>query len=117
MAGKKGEKQKTYRFNVDVSEPVKDDIVVTNEFVDFLKTNIKVENKKGELGDLITVTSKGTMVTVNATIPFSKRYLKYLTKKYLKKIEILDYLKVNAVNKSTYKVKYVKIDRDEENQE
>lgn len=102
---------------MDLTDPVKDDIVVTKEFVDFLKSNIKVNNKKGELGDVITVTSKGNLVTVNSNIPFSKRYLKYLTKKYLKKAEILDYLKVNATDKSTYKVKYVKIDRNEEDEE
>jgi len=87
------------------------------EFVDFLKANIKVNNKKGELGDVITVTSKGNLVTVTSAIPFSKRYLKYLTKKYLKQAEILDYLKVNATKKDTYKVKYVKIDRNEEEEE
>ena len=57
------------------------------------------------------------MATVTSTIPFSKRYLKYLTKKYLKQAEILDYLKVNATNKSTYKVKYVKIDRNEDDEQ
>ena len=117
MVTKKGKKQDSFKFNVDLTDPVKDNIVVTKEFVDFLKDNIKVNNKKGELGDVITVTSKGNMVTVNSTIPFSKRYLKYLTKKYLKSAEILDYLKVNAVSKETYKVKYVKIDRNEEEEE
>ena len=100
-----------------MTDPVKDDIVVTKEFVDFLKANIKVNNKKGELGDAITVTSKGNLATVTSNIPFSKRYLKYLTKKYLKKAEILDYLKVNATKKDTYKVKYVKIDRNDDDEE
>ena len=117
MTQKKENQQKTLKFNVDLTDPVKDNIVVTKEFVDFLKANIKVNNKKGELGDVITVTSKGNMATVTSTIPFSKRYLKYLTKKYLKQAEILDYLKVNATNKSTYKVKYVKIDRNEDDEQ
>ena len=114
---KKSQKQKTLRFHVDLSVPVKDNIVVTKELIEFLKANIKVDNKKGELGDVITVTSKGNTATVSSMIPFSKRYLKYLTKKYLKQAEILDYLKVNATSKTTYKVKYVKIDRNEEEEE
>ena len=117
MVTKKAEKSKTLKFHVDLTDPVKDNIVVTKEFVDFLKANIKVNNKKGELGDVITVTSKGSTATVTSTIPFSKRYLKYLTKKYLKQAEILDYLKVNATKKNTYKVKYVKIDRNEDEEE
>ena len=117
MAGKKTTEQKTLKFHMDLSVPVKDDILEVKEYVDFLKSNIKVNQKKGELGESIVVSSKKDVVTVTSTIPFSKRYLKYLTKKYLKKVEILDYLKINATNKNTYKVKYVKIDRDEENQE
>ena len=117
MVTKKGKKEDSLKFHVDLTDPVKDSIVVTKEFVDFLKANIKVNNKKGELGDVITVTSKGNLVTVTSAIPFSKRYLKYLTKKYLKQAEILDYLKVNATKKDTYKVKYVKIDRNEEEEE
>ena len=113
----KKQTEQTLKFKVDLQDPVKDEILIMKEYVDFLKSNIKVNNKKGELGDSITVTSKGHVATVTSTIPFSKRYLKYLTKKYLKKVEINDYLKVNATDKSTYKVKYLKLDRQEEDEE
>lgn len=42
------------------------------------------------------------MVTVRPT--FSKRYLKYLTKKYLKKQQLRDYLRVMSRDKAVYKV-------------
>ena len=114
---KKQSTEKTLKFRVDLQEPVKDEILIMKEYVDFLKSNIKVNNKKGELGDAITVTSKGHVAIVTSTIPFSKRYLKYLTKKYLKKVEINEYLKVNATDKATYKVLYLKLDRNDEDEE
>ena len=43
--------------------------------------------------------------------------MKYLLKKYLKKNEILEYLKVIATDKMTYKIKYIKIDDGEEEEE
>jgi len=38
------------------------------------------------LGDNVKVTRDKTKITVTSEIPMSKRYLKYLTKKYLKKV-------------------------------
>jgi large subunit ribosomal protein L22e len=35
-------------------------------------------------------------------IPFSKRYLKYLTKKYVEKEDLKEFLRVIAINKNTY---------------
>jgi large subunit ribosomal protein L22e len=49
---------------------------------------------------------------VNAELPFSKRYLKYLTKKYLKKHQLRDFLNVIATSKGTYELKYFKINND-----
>ena len=49
--------------------------------------------------------------------PFSKRYLKYLTKKYLKKQQLRDWMRVVAVNKVTYEIKYFDINQDEEEED
>ena len=51
----------------------------------FLQDRIKVSGKTGNLGDMVTVSRDKAKVTVASDIPFSKRYLKYLSKKYLKK--------------------------------
>lgn len=48
------------------------------------------------------------------------RYLKYLTKKYLKKNNLRDWLRVVAANKESYELRYFQInneeDEDEENE-
>lgn len=53
-------------------------------------------------------------ITVTAQAPFSKRYLKYLTKKYLKKQQLRDYLHVIASTKNTYELRYFSIVNDQQ---
>lgn len=45
------------------------------------------------------------------------RYLKYLTKKYLKKNNLRDWLRVVASDKETYELRYFQISQDEEESE
>ena len=51
----------------------------------FLLDRIKVGGKVGNLGDLVSVSRDKAKVMVTSETAFSKRYLKYLSKKYLKK--------------------------------
>jgi large subunit ribosomal protein L22e len=44
----------------------------------------------------------------------SKRYLKYLTKKYLKKQQLRDFLRVIAHKKDSYELRYFNMTQDEE---
>ena len=46
---------------------------------------------------------------VNANIAFSKRYLKYLTKKFLKKSQLKDFMHVIANSESAYEIRYYKV--------
>lgn len=75
-------------------------------FEKFLKESIKIDKKTGNLGDSVSVTSEKTKIVLVAELPFSKRYLKYLTKKYLKKHQLRDYLRVVATNKQSYEMRY-----------
>lgn len=45
------------------------------------------------------------------------RYLKYLTKKYLKKNNLRDWLRVVANTKESYELRYFQINQDEEEEE
>jgi len=86
-------------------------------FEKFLQDRIKVGGKTGNLGDLITVGRDKAKVTVQADTTFSKRYLKYLSKKYLKKQQLRDWLHVIASSKSSYELRYYNIhdqDADED---
>uniref|UniRef100_A0A2K5PLB5 Large ribosomal subunit protein eL22 n=1 Tax=Cebus imitator TaxID=2715852 RepID=A0A2K5PLB5_CEBIM len=54
-------------------------------FEQFLQERIKLNRKAGNLsGGVVTMERSKSKITVTSEVPFSKRYLKYLTKKYLK---------------------------------
>jgi len=103
------------KFTLDCSDPVEDGIMDPNSFEKFLHDRIKVRGKAGQLGDTVKISREKTRILLSCVAPFSKRYLKYLTKKYLKKQQLRDWLRVVATEKGTYKLKYFNIhDADEE---
>ena len=65
----------------------------------------------GVLGDSVAITREKTRIVVTSEVAMSKRYLKYLTKKYLKKHNVRDWLRVIASNKdrSVYELRYFNI--------
>jgi len=111
--GAKSGKKSTQKFTIDCRLPIEDGVIVLSDFQQFLTQKIKVENKTGNLGTAVTVSADKEHVVVEAKIAFSKRYLKYLTKKYLKKQDLKEYLRVIAVSKNTYALRYFKIQNEE----
>merc|ERR1711865_986171 len=110
-------RKQTLKFTVDCSQPVDDGIMDAASFEKFLQDRIKVSGKTGNLGDMVTVSRDKAKVTVASDIPFSKRHLKYLSKKYLKKQQLRDWLHVIANSKSSYELRYYNIhdqDADED---
>ena len=61
-------------------------------FEKFLQDKIKVGGKTGVLGDVVKVArTDKSKITVTSEAHMSKRYIKYLTKKYLKKHNVRDW--------------------------
>jgi len=102
-------KKEVKKFVVDCSTTVADNIMDTSRLEKFFQDRIKVDGKTSNLQERIQVTSDKAKIYVTAELPFSKRYLKYLTKKYLRKQQLRDYLRVMAVNKTTYQLGYFDI--------
>jgi large subunit ribosomal protein L22e len=101
--------EKTVKYNIDLGVIVVDELVNGQEIVDYLKSNIKIDNLKGNIGSDVAVALNGSKhIVVSTRVKLAKRYIKYLIKKALKKIGILEYLKVNATEKNAYKIKYLK---------
>ena len=138
--GKKAKKV-SHAFTIDCTHPVEDGIMQIGKFEEFLKGAVKVEGKTGNLGKNVStkvfsenffknifcwiltkkfqvaISSTKTKIQVNADIDFSKRYLKYLSKKYLKANNLRDWLRVVADSKASYQLKYFNINQDEEEDE
>ncbi|KAJ8981947.1 hypothetical protein NQ317_002119 [Molorchus minor] len=89
----KGLKKKkvALKFVIDCTHPVEDSILDVGNFEQYLKTRIKINGKTG--------------------------YLKYLTKKYLKKNNLRDWLRVVASGKDSYELRYFQINSQEDDDE
>lgn len=112
-------KKKAQTFVIDCSKPVDDKIMEIATFEKFLQEKIKVDGKAGILGDSVTVARDKSKVTITSETTMSKRYLKYLTKKYLKKYSVRDWLRVIASNKdrNVYELRYFNIADNEGEEE
>ncbi|KAF2069766.1 hypothetical protein CYY_008918 [Polysphondylium violaceum] len=97
--------RKNHKFVIDCTAPA-GKIVDVAAFEKFLTDRIKVEGKLGNLGTNVVVSRDKSKIIITTTIPFSKRYLKYLSKKFLKQRQIRDFLRVVATTKNTYELRY-----------
>ena len=111
--GAKGGKKTVTKYTLDCKLPIEDNVIVLKDFETFLTQKIKVDNKTGNLGSSVTVSTDKETIVVEAKITFSKRYLKYLTKKYLKKQDLKEFLRVISVSKNVYALRYFKIQNEE----
>jgi len=112
-------KKKASTFVIDCGKPVEDKIMDIASFEKFLQDRIKVGGKTGVLGDIVTIVREKNKISVTSESAFSKRYLKYLTKKYLKKHNVRDWLRVIASNKdrNVYELRYFNIAENEAEEE
>uniref|UniRef100_A0A7S1M8Y2 Large ribosomal subunit protein eL22 n=1 Tax=Alexandrium catenella TaxID=2925 RepID=A0A7S1M8Y2_ALECA len=107
----KGKKQQL-KFSIDCQQPADDNIIETKDLEKFLNNRIKVDGKTGNLGEKVSVSREKAKINVSAEAPFSKRYLKYLSKKYLKMQQLRDFLRVVAPSKTSYELRYFNINED-----
>ncbi|CAE7220849.1 rpl-22 [Symbiodinium sp. CCMP2592] len=115
--GKGTSKKVTLKFTVDCQQPAEDKIIEVKDFEKFLTNKIKVDGKTGNLGDKVTISREKSKIHVSAESPFSKRYLKYLGKKYLKSQQLRDFLRIVAPSKTSYEMRYFNINENKDDEE
>jgi large subunit ribosomal protein L22e len=96
---------------------VDDKVLDVSLFEKYLHDRIKIGGKTGALAsNNVVITRDRTKLTVAspAEVKFSKRQLKYLSKRYLKKQQLRDYLRVVAASKHSYEMKYYSISGGDE---
>ncbi|XP_027029541.2 60S ribosomal protein L22-like 1 [Tachysurus fulvidraco] len=113
---KRNRKGASWRFTLDCTHPVEDGILDSNNFETFLKEKVKVNGKTGNLGNVVQIVRERNKISISSEKRFSKRYLKYLTKKYLKKNNLRDWLRVVASDKETYELRYFQISQEDESE-
>ncbi|KAG5440852.1 hypothetical protein PCK2_000007 [Pneumocystis canis] len=118
LQSKKNVKKITCKYILDASGPAGDRIFDVSAFEKFLHEKIKIDGKTGQLNDSIIITCEGQgKVSIISHISFSGRYLKYLTKKFLKKHQLRDWLRVVSTSKGTYELRFYNVAIDPENEE
>ena len=114
-------------FSVDLNAPCSNNLLTVESAQKFLQSNFKVNGLKIGEGRVtkgksdkdskpikVSATEKSDkrkntiIIQVDNKIKFSKRYIKYLVKKYLRKEGISRYLTVSATSPSGYTVKVIK---------
>jgi len=109
---------KTSTFTVDCTRPVEDGLMDAAAFEKYVHDNIKFNGKKqGNVAGKLSIKREGSKINVTVIHPFSKRYLKYLSKKFLKKQSLRDWFRVIASSKNVYEIKYFNIQENEEDEE
>ena len=82
--------------------------------------HVKVDGIVGNLGNDISITAESdnkVVVVVSGNGSFSGKYLKYLTKKYLKKNQIRDWIRFVSVKQNQYKLQFAVAEDDEEEED
>ena len=108
-------KEKIYTFKVDCSKPVGEKIFTVASFAEYLKMHVKVKGKVNNLGSTTRIIEddKSAKVGIASKTKLQKRTLKYLTKRYLKKHQLRDWLRVvnhpDPKHKNEYLLKYYSI--------
>ncbi|KAL1720864.1 ribosomal protein L22e [Schizophyllum commune] len=102
-----------HNYVIDYSKPAADGVFDGADFENYLHDRIKVEGKAGALGTNVKIIRDGqNKITVSSNVVFSKRYLKYLTKKFLKKAGLRDWVRIVATTKDNYELRFYNITND-----
>ena len=98
---------------IDCTDPVNDRVLELASFEQYLQQRIKVNGKCPAPAGAVSIKRAEKKLTVEFSDPnASKRYIKYLAKKYLKKQQLKDYLRVIMSGKNSYQLKYYKFGGD-----
>ena len=117
------------QYVIDVSIPVTDKLFDISEFEKYLSEHMKIEGKTKNFGELIKITTQKQRIVVDATnftplytnpkqqksgsspkFSVSKKALKYYTKKFLKKSNLRDHLRLVSEGKSGFLLKYYNVE-------
>ena len=119
-AEQKEQPKTTYKvFSVDFNSPCSNNLLTLEGAQKYLISNFKINGLKGKLEDKnakikVAMTDKKDkrkntiVISVDNKLQFSKRYIKYLVKKFLRREGIARFLTVSSTAPNAYTVKVIK---------
>merc|ERR1711936_1373460 len=101
---KKLGKKNQIKLFIDCTHPVEDGIMNCADFEKYLQERIKIGGKTSNFGKEFAMERQKTKIAFTSDIPFSK--------KYLKKNNLRDWLRVVANTKDSYELRYFQINNE-----
>ncbi|KAF2361045.1 Ribosomal protein L22e [Trinorchestia longiramus] len=104
-----------HSYIVDCSVPAGDGIMNTADFKRYVEQNFKVNGKRHNLENVKVGMNDAHIMSIESTVPISKKYVKFLTQKYLSKHSMRDWVRVLSTghNSNSYILKYYQIINDD----
>merc|ERR1712122_354481 len=106
---KKLGKKNQIKLTIDCTWAIEDGIMNCADFEKYLQERIKVGGKTGNFGNDLILERGKTKINLTSNVPFSK--------KYLKKNNLRDWLRVVASTKDAYELRYFQINNEESDNE
>ncbi|KAK4053742.1 60S ribosomal protein L22 [Microbotryomycetes sp. JL201] len=111
----KAQKSSTTTYVINYSQPAADKLFDGAAYEKYLVDHLKIEGKTGQLGENVKIEREGdTKLSITSNVPLSKRYLKFLTKKFLARSKLRDFLRVVASGKNEYQLKFYNVTFDDD---
>ncbi|KAL7417561.1 ribosomal protein L22e [Mrakia frigida] len=111
-------KKPAHSFTIDCTKPAEDKIFDVAAFEKYLHDSIKVDGKPGQLGTIVGITRVGEYkINITSVAPLSKRYLKFLTKRFLKKSTLREFIRVVAASKDSYELRFYNVQGEDGEEE
>ncbi|KAF7685645.1 60S ribosomal protein L22, partial [Cucumispora dikerogammari] len=85
-------KESKISYNLNLLECISDSLFTADEVKEHLENKFKVEGKTGNLGGKIELKINGNNLQLISSFKFRKSYLKYLSKKFLFKKNLTDWV-------------------------
>lgn len=101
-------------YFLDCKRCVEDSLFETKELSEYLISKLKINGKTGQLGKKVLITPEADQVKIISQKLISKRYIKYLAKKFLYGRKIKDWVRLINCDKIGYRFVYYNVQKDTE---
>lgn len=102
------------KFELDCSLCTNESLFSTSELKDFLLARMNLRDKPGKIDRYAQINTTDNTVEVEYKCFISKRYVKYLGRKFLRIKKLNSWVRIIASSKTGYKFVFYNVDKDNE---
>ena len=109
-------KKAAFKINIDCSHPVESGIMNCGDFETYINEWIRTNGKARKFDTNVTVGHDKNKIILTSAVPFGKYflYLSMLTKKYLKKNNLIDSWRIHRTGSKSYELRYFPVNNNDD---